>query len=60
MAANDSRLWIGFLEGGLQYMDLKNDKLYTYGEIRDFVSSLDLTNDDELIVGMYGGTALVD
>lgn len=60
MAANDSRLWIGFLEGGLQYMDLKNDKLYTYGEIRDFVSSLDLTKDDELIVGMYGGTALVD
>lgn len=55
-----SRLWLGFLEGGLQYIDLKRNELHTYKQIEDMVSSLDVTEDDELAVGMLGGTALID
>lgn len=60
LEAENSRLWIGFLEGGLQYLDLQENMLHTYPQIDRFVSSLDVTKDHELIVGMYGGIAFID
>lgn len=50
----EGRIWIGYLDKGLQYYSPETERFVTYPTIGAFVVSLSLTDDDRLAIGTSG------
>lgn len=58
-------VWIATLGDGLQYLDVRNGKMRIYNKDKnnlpsDKITSLCFTKDGKLLMGTYGGVALLD